>query len=226
MNSIRIKQVLPNGDCALTFFLSESEQRLHVIHGLCDLLRQKPLPNMINVIPGMIDITVVFDQVVKNPEPSVAVIEQWLAQNDWQSSACQTHEIPLCYHPELAPDLEGVCEYLGTSKDTLIQQHSEQKYQVSMLGFLPGFAYLSSAHINWKIPRKNTPNFKVAAGSVAIAGEQTGIYALESPGGWHVIGRTPTAMIDWNRSQPMLLNPMDWVKFKPIELKEFKALCP
>lgn len=225
MSTIRIKKVLANGDCALTFYLAKSEHRLAAIHGLCAALRQRPLPNMINVIPGMADITVVFDQVVQNPEPSIEVIER-LLQNDWQTCSSQTHEIPVCYHPELAPDLHSVCEQSGMEQEALIKQHYEQEYQVSMLGFLPGFAYLDGAHVSWNIPRKSSPRLKVAAGSVAIAGQQTGIYALESPGGWHVIGRTPVTMIDWGQTQPMLLNPMDKVRFKPIELEAFEALCP
>ena len=94
-----------------------------------------------------------------------------------------------------------------------------------MLGFLPGFAYLSGQDSSLNMPRKDSPSLQVPAGSVALGGQHTGIYTLSTPGGWHVVGRTPTPLLELGLSQPkLLLNPMDTIHIEPISLKEYTAL--
>jgi inhibitor of KinA len=105
-----------------------------------------------------------------------------------------------------------------------MQMHCSKTYRVFMLGFLPGFAYMGTVAGDLVMPRRETPRIKIAAGSVGIAGRQTGIYPFESPGGWNIIGRTPLKMFDVNRADAALLKPGDRVQFYPISQTEFEVI--
>lgn len=124
-------------------------------------------------------------------------------------------EIPVCYGAPFGPDLAEVAAFAGCSADDVIARHAAGRYRVYMLGFLPGFAYLGGVDDSIAMPRHSTPRTTVPAGSVGIAGRQTGVYPCESPGGWRLIGRTPLAMFDLTRPEPALLSPGDVVRFVP-----------
>ncbi|MCB1582302.1 MAG: 5-oxoprolinase subunit PxpB [Xanthomonadales bacterium] len=218
-----IDKVVANGDCALTLVFKETSSRLAAIHQLCDGLLKHPLPNLCNVIPAKSDITLVFDREIQQLDTLIESVTQFISELEGVCWHPVLHEIEVCYDPEVAVDIQAVSQHLSVSVEELINRHSQSVYQVSMLGFLPGFAYLDGNDTLLQIPRKATPNLHVAAGSVAIAGQQTGIYALASPGGWHVIGRTPKTLLDWHQQQPMLYKPLDQVRFKPISLAAFSA---
>lgn len=133
-------------------------------------------------------------------------------------------EIPVCYDESLGSDLENAVKALNCSIDELIQQHSEKIYTVYCLGFLPGFAYMGEVHHAIQLPRHPSPRSKVLAGSVGIAGKQTGIYPMNSPGGWQIIGRTPIKIFDPTSTSLTLFKAGDQVRFKPIDLKLFHTL--
>ena len=126
------------------------------------------------------------------------------------------HEIPVCYTEEFGPDLEDVARFARGTADEVVRLHSETTYRVYMIGFLPGFAYLGKVHERIAIGRHETPRMRVAAGSVAIAGVQTGIYPMDSPGGWRVIGRTWVRPFDLQRPEPSLFRAGDTVRFVPV----------
>lgn len=132
-------------------------------------------------------------------------------------------EIPVCYDPEFGLDIERIKKEKGVSTEELIQIHSSQSYQVFMIGFLPGFAYMGSVDARIATPRIPTPRTHVPAGSVGIAGEQTGIYPLDSPGGWNIIGKTSVKLFDPKREEPVLLKPGDRVTFTPITKEKFNS---
>ncbi|HWV74291.1 MAG TPA: 5-oxoprolinase subunit PxpB [Pseudosphingobacterium sp.] len=132
--------------------------------------------------------------------------------------------IPICYEDEYAPDIEELANLLALEKENLIQLHSKAQYKVHMIGFVPGFPYLGGMSERLSIPRKNNPIKKVPAGSVGIAGKQTGIYPFETPGGWYLIGRTPVVLFDTKRSQPALLQAGDEVIFDPISKQDFERI--
>jgi KipI family sensor histidine kinase inhibitor len=124
-------------------------------------------------------------------------------------------EIPVHYGGASGPDIEHVAEFAKCSVDEVISRHSQRTYRVYMLGFVPGFAYLGRVDPSIAAPRHRVPRESVPAGSVGIAGLQTGVYPVESPGGWQLIGRTTTVMFDSNRSRPSLLIAGDLVRFVP-----------
>lgn len=136
-------------------------------------------------------------------------------------SAVRSVAIPILYDGD---DLEFVGEQHGLSREQVISIHSLRAYRVFMLGFLPGFPYMGAVDDRIATPRKISPRTVVPAGSVGIAGKQTGIYPQSSPGGWQLIGRTPLKIFDAKREEPCLLSPGDCVKFYPITSTEFEKL--
>ena len=128
----------------------------------------------------------------------------------------RTVEIPTLYGGENGPDLSFVAEHNGLTVEEVVRIHSSRDYPVYMMGFTPGFPYLGGMDGRIAAPRLNSPRTNVPAGSVGIAGEQTGIYPMESPGGWQIIGRTETTLFDPNHEKPFLLAPGDQVRFVPV----------
>ena len=133
-------------------------------------------------------------------------------------------EIPVCYDASLGIDLQNAVKASNCSINELIQQHSDKIYTVYCLGFLPGFAYMGDVPNAIQLPRHPSPRSKVLAGSVGIAGKQTGIYPMNSPGGWQIIGRTPIKIFDPTSTTLTLFKAGDQIKFKPIDLELFHTL--
>lgn len=131
-------------------------------------------------------------------------------------------EVPVCYGGEFGPDLEEVAAHHVLDIEEVIQLHCIPLYQVYMIGFTPGFAYLGGLDERLHTPRKNEPRKKVLAGSIGIADQQTGIYPIDSPGGWQLIGRTPLRVFDPDRETPFLIQAGDFVRFRPITEMEFE----
>ena len=125
-------------------------------------------------------------------------------------------EVPVCYGGVHGPDLALVAEFAGCSSADVVARHAAETYRVYMLGFLPGFAYLGSVNASIAMPRRAAPRDRVPAGSVGIAGLQTGVYPCESPGGWQIVGRTPWRMFDVARPEPAVLRAGDLVRFVPL----------
>jgi len=133
-------------------------------------------------------------------------------------------EIPTVYDKEYGPDLEFVAEYNDLSTEEVIKIHKKRKYLVYMLGFTPGFVYVGGMSEKIATPRLNEPREKINKGSVGIAGSQTGIYPIDSPGGWRLIGRTPLDLFDPYREPPFLVKAGDYIKFKEISRAKFEKI--
>jgi inhibitor of KinA len=131
-------------------------------------------------------------------------------------------EIPVCYGGEFGPDLGHVATLNGLTESEVIARHSQPEYLIYMVGFTPGFPFLGGLHESLHTPRLETPRKSVPAGSVGIANGQTGVYPIESPGGWQLIGRVPIALFDPNLDNPFLLSAGDILKFKAIDEHEYK----
>ncbi len=132
--------------------------------------------------------------------------------------------IPVCYDQSLSTDL-SVFSDSGISHKDLVSLHTSAEYRIYMIGFLPGFLYLGGLDERLQMPRKTTPNLRTPKGAVAIGGQQTGIYPIESPGGWHVIGRTPLELFDIHQDNPTPIKQGDVVKFYEINLKTYEVLA-
>ncbi|HZG71453.1 MAG TPA: 5-oxoprolinase subunit PxpB [Chondromyces sp.] len=133
-------------------------------------------------------------------------------------------EIPVCYGGEFGPDLEDVAKLNGLSTEEVIHIHSSGDYLVYMIGFAPGFPYIGGMSEKIAAPRRKSPRLKIPSRTVGIAGMQTGIYPIETPGGWQLIGRTPLRLFRPEKETPSLLKAGDKIKFKRINLEEYKEL--
>ncbi|MEM7037672.1 MAG: carboxyltransferase domain-containing protein [Bacteroidota bacterium] len=141
---------------------------------------------------------------------------------DVETQAPRTFHLPVCF--EHAADWAAVCEHAGRTQDEIVAELTKQPFSVAMLGFLPGFCYLNGLPEHLQIPRKAIPATRVPAGSLAIGGKYLGVYALESPGGWQVIGRTPLKLIDFEAMPPVPYLPGDAIRLKRIDKDEYARL--
>ena len=131
--------------------------------------------------------------------------------------------VPVYYSDEFGLDIEKITKTQSVTYEELINLHSNIKYEVKMIGFNPGFAYLGDLHEKLRIPRLSKPRINLLPGSVGIAENRTGIYPFGGPGGWSIIGRTPMKLFDNNNKSPFVINPGMRVKFDPINKKEFES---
>lgn len=209
-----------------------SETLLQRITGFAERLQQKPFPGFYTVVPAYSTLSIFYDpiKIVQAHElPGKSGFEKvsnYLMQLDaitaQQSSATHiTVTIPVCYGGTFGPDLDEVAQIHQLTPQEVINLHSNAIYTVYMIGFIPGFAYLGGMPEILTTPRKTTPRKAVPAGAVGIAGAQTGIYPLQTPGGWQLIGQTPLRLFQPERTQPSLLKAGDRVAFKPIRPEEF-----
>lgn len=133
-------------------------------------------------------------------------------------------EVPVIYGQEFGPDIEFVASHNNMSVDEVIQIHTSNDYLIFMLGFTPGFPYLGGMSDKLATPRLETPRKKIPVGSVGIAGKQTGIYPIESPGGWQLIGRTPINLYDPYREPPILMQAGDFIRFVSVGLEDYRQI--
>lgn len=173
---------------------------------------------VIETVPTYRSLMVHHDPCAGDPEALAATLEALAAEvsreaADPGATPGRLVEIPVTYGGEMGPDLPYVCEKTGLSPEEVVRLHTAPTYVVYMLGFLPGFPYMGGLDPRLATPRLSTPRLRIPAGSVGIGGEQTGVYTLESPGGWAVIGRTPLTLFDPMREEPCLLLAGDRVRF-------------
>ena len=178
-----------------------------------------------DIVPTYRSVTVYFDPLRTDRDTLASWIGEMAALPGTSAVEEPTaHRIPVCYGGELGPDLGAVAAYSGLTEADVIQTHAMRTYRVFMLGFLPGFAYMGTVDARIGAPRRSTPRTRVPAGSVEIAGTQTGVHPTDAPGGWHLLGRTPVRFFDASRAEPALLKPGDTVQFVPVAREEFDRL--
>jgi KipI family sensor histidine kinase inhibitor len=176
------------------------------------------------VIPAYHTLTINYDFDLTSYQDLVNQIDEIIANSDERSTTGRTIiELPVCYNQDFGPDLKDVADFAGISVDELIKIHTGTDYFIYMMGFLPGFAYMGSVPDNIAMPRLEVPRKSIAPGSVGIAGKQTGMYPVESPGGWRLLGRTPVKLYD--PADPTLkYRSGDYVRFKAITLPEYQQI--
>jgi len=182
-------------------------------------------PRIRNLHPGYASLLIDFDVLqLSHEELSAHVRELDNVVPVSKNASARTIEIPVCYDLEFGPDLVDVAEHNAISVEDVIRLHTSSTYFVFFLGFSPGFAYLGGLPEKLRTPRLITPRGRVAAGSVGIAGEQTGVYPIESPGGWRLIGRTPHRMFDATSNPSTRLEPGDLVRFTATDRESFDKM--
>lgn len=222
--------IFPLGDSALTIDFGNTinddinQSVLHLFHKL-----RHQLPFIKDVVPAYSSLTVYYDVLSLQTKEKTAfeamqdLLLPLLKEDDINiNNQSRKLRIPVCYAKRFAPDLEEIASQKNLTTEDVIHLHSGKIYRVYMIGFLPGFAYMGKVDARIATGRRSSPRTAIAAGSVGIAGEQTGIYPLASPGGWNIIGRTPLLLFDRSKEEPVLLQPGDGVEFYSITEDEFE----
>ncbi|MCC3356309.1 5-oxoprolinase subunit PxpB [Bacillus sp. REN16] len=217
--------ILPVGDTALQIFYKDpaSDALQRQIQQTTKQIEKTNVLGIIELVPAYQSITIYYNPILisyKNLSTQVSEICKGIAA-ETTSLLKQVIVIPTCYDGE---DLSGVARGNGLSNEEVISLHSSVDYLVYMIGFLPGFPYLKGLPMRLATPRLANPRLKVPKGAVGIGGDQTGIYPLESPGGWNLIGRTPVPLFDPEKPEPFLLKAGDYLRFKPITSAEYKEI--
>lgn len=190
--------------------------------GLFHAIQARHDPRVRNLHPAYASLLIDFDPLRMTHEELTSVVEQLAKTADAPvETTREAVTIPVCYELEFGPDLPDVARHAGITAEAAIRLHCSPTYDVYFLGFSPGFVYLGGLPEILHTPRLATPRPSIAGGSVGIAGSQTGIYPLDSPGGWRLIGRTPLRMFDPEAAPPTRLQPGDRLRFAPIDREAF-----
>jgi inhibitor of KinA len=213
------------GDSALIVNLadeiSDSSGLLTRVLSTAATIERANLPGVVDVTSSYESVAVFFDLTQVEQDFEEKIRASIASAGVRVSRKRRRVEIPVCYDEEFALDLERVANHTSLTPDAIVALHSSAQYIVACIGFMPGFPFLAGLPQQLRVPRLETPRTKVSAGSVAIANAQAGVYPLESPGGWNVLGRTPLHLFRVNQSPPTLLQPGDCVQFRRISRAEF-----
>lgn len=217
-------KILTAGDSAL---LIEFEQKIAPeinaqITAFVHLLKGQHIEGVTDLIPAFASLLINYDPRVIGYKDLKARIEELLKiEVSEEAGDARVFEIPVCYGGEYGPDIANIAENAGLSEQEVIDIHCSKDYLIYMLGFLPGFVYLGGLDERIHTPRLANPRISIPAGSVGIAASQTGIYPLNSPGGWQLLGMTPVKTYDPERETPILVEAGDYIRFVPVTEEEF-----
>ena len=213
-------EIVPLGDSALVVRVREQfedapEETLDEVLRVFQLLQRAAIPGVIELAPAYTSVAVFFNPiaVLKTNGAANSVLDELAKRirstiiaasrrHRRRTAAPRLIEIPVCYDPEFAVDLDRVAEHTKLSKREIIDLHSTGEYRVACIGFVPGFTFLAGLPKNLATPRRDVPRKEIPPGSVGIGGAQTGVYPLETPGGWNIIGRTPLSLFEPGRPEP------------------------
>ncbi|TYR79366.1 5-oxoprolinase subunit PxpB [Priestia megaterium] len=225
--------IYPLGDSGLVVsFGDEIQLSVHEqVQKLTKLLEAEPFEGMIEYVPAFTTVTIYYhpwivgDKGKHDPYQVVKERVESLLKHDRKEVVAESRliDIPVCYGGEYGPDLIEVAKHNSLTEQEVIHIHTSKEYLVYMIGFAPGFPYLGGMSEKIAAPRKETPRSAIPKGSVGIAGKQTGIYPIETPGGWQLIGRTPLALFTPNAASPSLLRAGDRIRFVEITQEEYEA---
>jgi KipI family sensor histidine kinase inhibitor len=218
---------LPAADTALAVeFGAEVDRRVSaLVLAFAARVKAAAIAGIVELVPTFRSLLIHYDPLAISQAELKQRLVPLLSGLTAAASGARLWRIPVCYHESLAPDLAEVAHRTGLAPDRVVEQHSAVTYHVYMVGFLPGYPYLGDLPPELALPRRDCPRTNVPAGSVAIATTLTAVYALESPGGWHLIGRTPAPLWDLRRDPPAMLAAGDQVSFEPIPLDAYNALA-
>ena len=222
----QVMKIIPLGDSALVVELADKigDEALAWVQALVRELEKNPPHGMLEVVPTFTSVAVFYDPAKIGSIDALrnGLVARVPKKAPKDKTAAREVIIPVCYGGEFGPDLAEVAARTGLDEGAVIKLHSGEKYRVHTVGFAPGFPYLAGLPEKLHTPRRATPRTRVQPGSVGIGGIQTGVYPLATPGGWQLIGRTPLRLFrPENETEPTLLQPGDYVRFKPVTPEEF-----
>ncbi|MDO4938584.1 MAG: 5-oxoprolinase subunit PxpB [Lachnospiraceae bacterium] len=212
------------GDTSLAVIFGDeiSNEMNEKVRSFDEAITQAKIPGVYETVPTYCQITIHYAPEVIRYNGLRERLEQLLQETHHAASeAADVIEIPVLYGGEYGPDLDFVAKHNNLSRQEVIRIHCEPEYLIYMLGFTPGFPYLGGMDERIATPRLTSPREKIPAGSVGIAGKQTGVYPMDTPGGWQLIGRTPLTLYDPRNEKPILLDAGMHVKFVPVTQKEY-----
>lgn len=215
------------GDKAITVeFGDEIKEEINkLVRSMSYAINNKNIKGIIEIIPTYRSISIQYNPLIISMKELIDKLKEiYINIDSIQLPSAKIIEIPTVYGGEYGPDIEFVAQHNNISTEEVIKLHTSVDYLIYMLGFTPGFTYLGGLPKEIETPRLKTPRTKIPAGSTGIAGKQTGIYPIESPGGWQLIGRTPLKLYDPKRNPPIILNAGDYLRFISIDEKEYKEI--
>lgn len=223
-------RMLPAGECGLVVEMgNEISPKINArVQRLAKRISQEIPEGVIEVVPTYRSLLVHFDPLTLQRRELARTIERMLGAETASDTARKDEvrivHVPVCYGGEFGPDLDFVAEHNGLGVDEVVAIHSSRPYLVYMLGFTPGFPYLGGMSGRIATPRLEKPRAKIPQGSVGIAGAQTGLYPVDSPGGWRLIGRTPLKPFVPGSANPFLFSAGDYLRFIPISPEQYHSL--
>lgn len=227
MTTAGLPSISPLGDAAVVVsFGDDIDPDTHQkVLAFAEGLDSSPPSGMVEYIPAFTTVTAIYDPLVSTYDEFSAAIQAALDKIGPAAAHLQREpiDIPVCYGDEFGPDLDFVAAHNEITPDEVIEIHSGETYLVYMIGFAPGFPYLGGMSPRIAAPRLDTPRRAVPVGSVGIAGNQTGVYSIATPGGWRLIGRTPLQLFRPTARRPSLLQAGDHVRFVPIPRAEYET---
>ena len=217
---------LPCGDQAVTVEWGSTidEHINRQVHAFARKVEELFHPAITEVVPTYRSATVHYRPEVFSYEELNQLLAPLAQGGAEEAEELPVVEIPVCYGGEYGPDLLEVAQHCSLTPEEVIARHTAPTYRIYMLGFTPGFPYLGGMDPSIAAPRRKEPRIHIPAGSVGIAGEQTGVYPIVSPGGWQLIGRTPLRLFDPQREQPILLSAGAGIRFVPIDEETFRKM--
>lgn len=191
-----------------------------------DLIKTCDSINIIEVRSAYNSLLVIYNETLTTFNEEVKSLKSIYKKGNSAKNSIESRlwNIPVCYDAQFALDIEEIAQSKNLAIDEIIKRHSEVIYTVCFIGFLPGFLYLSGLNETLFTPRKATPRLKVEKGAVAIGGNQTGVYPIESPGGWHIIGNSPIQFFNSEHNVPCFAKAGDQVKFYPVDIKTYNRI--
>ncbi len=221
MNAMKL---LPAGDQALVaeFGNSIDPEINRQVHALASALTREQVPGIRELVPTFRSLLICYDPAVTGFGQLSEALKRLAGRPETNVPAARRIlQVPCCYGSHFGPDLCDLERYTGLSREEIIRLHSSVDYKIYMLGFLPGFAYLGGLDKRLEIPRLSTPRVKIPKGSVGIGGSQTGVYPLDSPGGWRLIGSTPLDFYRPDNEEPVLCRAGEYIRFVPVSSSEY-----
>lgn len=212
------------GDGAILLIFGDNiDPRINrIIHRVAKAVRRAAIAGVWGIVPAYTTLLVEYDPSVTTGDEVISRLQALRLDDEDRTPRC--FRIPVLYGGDAGPDLLEVAQTLGLTPDEVVRRHTAAPYLIYCLGFSPGFPLCGMLAPELRIPRRSSPRTLVPAGSVAIAGFQTGVYPTQSPGGWHLLGQTPVRLFDLHRDPPIIYEPGDYLWFRAVDRQTFEEL--